>query len=332
MKKILSLALLAILGVASLFGLASCSLENEEVETVTITAYNAEKKLTEVEVPYNPERLAVLDMPSLDILDALELGDRIVGSAAVSIEYLKDYNPDDSNGKIANLGSVKTADMEALAVCEPNVIFIGGRLSSQYRALEEIAPVVYLGVDYAKGVVESTLDNVAAIATMFGVEDKVDALVSQYKYTDRVNELKNVFSGKDAVLGMYNNNSLGLQSSDSQLSILVKEIGFNNLSMTVGDTSTKPTHGEDAGWETIAELDPEYMFILDRSSAVSSADGVLGAKEVIENKIIMELDCYKNGNIVYFIEHANVWYTSTGGIQALNTMLEDLEDALASDM
>ena len=37
---------------------------------------------------------------------------------------------------------------------------------------------------------------------------------------------------------------------------------------------------------------------------------------------------YKDGKIVYFIDHANVWYTSTGGIQALDVMLRDLEEAL----
>ena len=52
------------------------------------------------------------------------------------------------------------------------------------------------------------------------------------------------------------------------------------------------------------------------------------AREVIENELIQELDVYKNGNIVYFMEHANVWYTSTGGVQALDTMLADLEGAL----
>lgn len=54
----------------------------------------------------------------------------------------------------------------------------------------------------------------------------------------------------------------------------------------------------------------------------------MGAKEVIENNLIKELDCYKNGKIIYFIEHANVWYTSTEGIQTLDTMLADLEAAL----
>ena len=37
---------------------------------------------------------------------------------------------------------------------------------------------------------------------------------------------------------------------------------------------------------------------------------------------------YKEGKIVYFIENADVWYTSTGGVQALDTMLLDLEAAL----
>lgn len=57
-------------------------------------------------------------------------------------------------------------------------------------------------------------------------------------------------------------------------------------------------------------------------------ESVMGAREVIENDLIKELDVYKNGKIVYFIEHANVWYTSTGGVQALDTMLADLEGAL----
>ena len=74
---------------------------------------------------------------------------------------------------------------------------------------------------------------------------------------------------------------------------------------------------------------PVYIFVLDRSTANGAADeGILGAQEVIENDLIKELDCYKEGKIIYFIRHANVWYTSTGGVQALDTMLADLEAAL----
>ena len=127
---------------------------------------------------------------------------------------------------------------------------------------------------------------------------------------------------------MYNANTLGLMDTASQLNIIANELGANNLGEAVGEEQ-KATHGEEASWETVIDLNPEYMFVLDRSTATESADeSVKGAREVIENDLIKELDVYKNGKIVYFIEHANVWYTSTGGVQALDTMLYDLESAL----
>ena len=157
MKKLTAI----ILALTMALSLAACATEtiettNDKPEIVTIQALNANKEMTDIEVPYDPQRIAILDMPALDIVDALGLGDRIVGSAQVTIEYLTDYNPDDSDGAIMNLGTVKTADLEKVAACEPDIIFIGGRLSSVYADLETIAPVVYLAVDYEKGIVEST--------------------------------------------------------------------------------------------------------------------------------------------------------------------------------
>ncbi|MBQ8641111.1 MAG: ABC transporter substrate-binding protein [Clostridia bacterium] len=326
MKKILAGVIAGLMLATSLFTLAGCSSEPAQGDTITIQALNAEKVLSDIEVPYKPERIAVLDMPALDILDSLGLGDKIVGSAKVTIEYLTQYNPDDSDGKIANLGSVKTADMEQLAACAPDVIFIGGRLSSVYADLEKIAPVVYLAVDYSKGVVQSTKDNAMTIASMFGKESEVEAKFNGFQ--SRIDALKGILEGKNVLLSMYNNNALSVMATESQLNFMVNELGGIDAGAAVsGDV--KAAHGTDAGWETIVSLDPEYMFVLDRSTATGAADeGVLGAREVIENDLIKEMDVYKNGKIVYFIQHANVWYTSTGGVQALDTMIADLEAAL----
>lgn len=295
-------------------------------ETITIQALNANKEVVDVKVPYDPQRIAILDMPALDIIDALGLGDRVVGSAKVTIEYLTDYNPDTSHGAIMNLGTVKTADLEKVAACEPDVIFIGGRLASIYTDLAAIAPVVYLAVDYEKGIVESTRSIAHTIASIFGKEAEVDAMFHDFQ--PRIDALNAVLNGKNALLGMYNANALGLMDTASQLNIIANELGANNLGESVGEAE-KASHGEEASWETIITLNPEYMFILDRSTATETTDvGVMGAREVIENELIRELDVYKNGKIVYFIEHANVWYTATGGVQALDTMLSDLETAL----
>ena len=56
MKKFLTLALSVLMLATSAFTLAGCSSEPEtqEPETVTIKALNANKELTDIEVPYNP--------------------------------------------------------------------------------------------------------------------------------------------------------------------------------------------------------------------------------------------------------------------------------------
>lgn len=75
-----------------------------------------------------------MDLAALDILDNLDLKDRVVGASATSIDYLSSYQD-----TAANLGNIKEADLEAVAACEPDLIFIGGRLASSYDALSEIA-------------------------------------------------------------------------------------------------------------------------------------------------------------------------------------------------
>ena len=121
-------------------------------ENVMIKSFNGNKEEVNLEVPYDPERIAVLDMASLDILDNLGMGDRVVGSASTSLEYLTDYV---DNEEVANLGTIKEADLEAVMECDPDVIFIGGRLASSYDALSEIAPVVFLSTDSELGIVKS---------------------------------------------------------------------------------------------------------------------------------------------------------------------------------
>lgn len=325
MKKILSMMLAAVLA----FGLVACSSKNAETTnnnqaptTVTIKSFNANKELVDLTVPYNPQRIAILDMASLDIIDSIGLGDRVVGSAGTTIDYLQKYVPGNSNN-IKNLGTIKTADMVELAACEPDIIFIGGRLSASYDEMSKIAPVVYLGVDAQKGVVKSTGDNAKTIATIFGKEAEVDAKLADFDA--RINKIKTQFGGKNAVVGMYSGSNYNVLGNDGRCSIIGKELGFNNMGVSVGETTA--THGNEASWETIVKLNPEYMFVMDRNTAISSTEGNPAVKDAIENDLIKTLDIYKNGKIVY-LEHPNVWYTAEGGIQALDVMLKDVESAL----
>ena len=313
MKKLVSLLLAALM----LLGMASFALAEAAPETITITSLNAEREPVELEVPYDPQRIAILDMPSLDILDRLGLGDRVVGSATTTLEYLQAYVPGDT---IANLGTIKEADLEAVMACEPDVIFIGGRLSASYDALSEIAPVVFLSTDTEIGVVESVRNNATTIASMFGLEAQVDELMAGFDA--RIEALAAFAEGKNAIVGLCTSGSFNILGSDGRCSIISVEIGFDNL----GDGDVTATHGNESSFELVVELDPDYMFVLDRDAAIGT-DGAQLAREIVENELVMDTNVYKDGHIVY-LANPTVWYTAEGGITALDIMLGDLEGAL----
>ena len=168
-------------------------------ETITIESLNGNGEKTELEVPYDPQRIAILDMASLDILDSL-------------------------------------------------------------------------------GLVESVRSNVSVIASMFGKEAEIEELMSSFE--ERIQKLADFADKKTAIVGMCTSGS------------------FN------------------------------YLFVMDRDAAIGT-DGAQLAKEIVENELVMDLDVYKNGNIVY-LAHPAVWYTAEGGIQALDIMLQDLESELFS--
>ena len=293
--------------------------EAAKPETVTIKSLNGNKEETDLEVPYDAQRIAVMDMAALDILDSLGLGDRVVGSSSTSLDYLQDYV---TNESVSNLGTIKEADMEAVMACEPDVIFIGGRLSSSYDALSEIAPVVFLSTDTEIGVVESVRKNASTIASMFGVEDQVDSLMSGFD--TRIEALAAFAADKTAIVGMCTSGSFNVLGNDGRCSIIGVEVGFENIGVDAEiDTST---HGNEASFEFIVEKAPNYIFVMDRDAAIGT-DGAQLAQEIMENELVMGTDAYKSGSIVY-LEHPAVWYTAERGIHALDLMLSDLESAL----
>ena len=251
-------------------------------ETLFIESLNGNQEETELEVPYNPERIAILDMASLDILDVLGVGDRVVGTASTSLDYLQDYVNDEN---IANLGTIKEADLEAVMACEPDVIFIGGRLASSYDALSEIAPVVYLTTDTETGVVASVEKNAGIIASMFGLEEQVDDLMSDF--AGRVEALAAFAEGKTAIVGLCTSGGFNVLGNDGRCSIIGREIGFENVGVDA-DIETS-THGNEASFEFVVEKNPEYIFVMDRDAAIAT-EGAQLAREIVENELVMETD------------------------------------------
>ena len=79
-------------------------------ETVTIRSLNGSGELVDVTLPYDPQRLVMLDLACLDYIDNLGLGDRVVGSHGGH-----DVHPDAPvrQNMIVNIGQKSRVGMES---------------------------------------------------------------------------------------------------------------------------------------------------------------------------------------------------------------------------
>ena len=322
---------LLILAAVMVLGLSACSGSNEtnqsqteavtkaEPSVVTVKTLKGDKKEVDLEVPFDPKRVAVMDMAALDILEQLGLEERVVGASDTSLDYLEKYMEKE---QVAALGTIKEADMEAVMASEPDVIFIGGRLAKSYDALSEIAPVVYLSIDTQLGTLESVRKNAGIIASIFGLEEQADQLLEGFE--ERLAALAGFSTDKTAIVGMVTSGGFNVLGNDGRCSLISREAGFENIGVDAEiDTST---HGNEASFEFVVEKEPDYVFVLDRDAAVGT-EGAKLAQEIMENELIMGTEAYRNGNLIYLSNPA-VWYTAEGGIRALDQMIGDLEFAL----
>ena len=332
-KKVVALALAAV-AAGSCFSLAACD-DISHVwtgEYVTITCLDANGEEIEKAVPLNPERVAILDFAALDIIDAFDEGDTVVASAEGTISYLQDYWDDMDDGDITNIGQLKSFSLEAIQQSEPDIIFIGGRQSSYYEKLEEIATVVYLSTTNGT-VVEDTLTNVATIGAIFGkTEEEINSVIASYNIDSRITALSSFSTKEDGTAKtclklMWNNvSSFSVLAENGNCSIIDNELGFSNLNQTYTDSQ----HGSSTSWEAIASTNPDYLFVLNRAYVTSGGGGTSQeeAPESVAKEIQETLSKFnKFTGKVIVLTNSDVWYTAQGGIQALDVMLSDLEEA-----
>lgn len=304
------------LGVSAAFlavsTLLNSALAQEQVEVFT---YDAQRQESTVKVPLNPERVVVIDYATLDIIDSLNLGDKVVGvPQATAPEYLHAYT---KNKDLTNTGTVKEVDMEAVMTLEPEIIFVGGRLAPQYDKLSQIAPVVLLAVDYNKPLIDSVKRSTDVIATIFSKQDEADSMINSF--AQRIENLKSKSQGHSAVIGIVNASQFRTLGDQGRCSFIGRDLGFTNLA---NDISSK--HGDESSFELLVKLNPEYLFVLDRDSAIGRSGAKL-AQDVMNNELVAKTQAAQNKHL-YFL-NPSVWYLSEGGLQATDLMLKDIESA-----
>ncbi|MFD0966430.1 ABC transporter substrate-binding protein [Seminibacterium arietis] len=84
------------------------------------------------------------------------------------------------------------------------------------------------------------------------------------------------------------------------------------------------THGMSVGFEYILEKNPDYLFVIDRTAAIT--EKLNNAQKVLDNAIIKKTEAYKNDQIVYL--NSINWYLTFGGLESMGIMIDEIENAI----
>ena len=317
MKKCLPTLLAAALAL----GLAACGQQTDSKTASDSTSQAAgeqiklSSKAGEITIPANVSKIAVMDYTSLDTFVALGASDKVIGlplSSAVpsSLASFKD-------GKYADFGAVNNVNLEKLAAAQPQLVISADRLQKQTDALKQIAPTYHYSIDtnnYWQSFHEQTLNLAKIVGKTTEAEQKLQALDAEAA------KLSEKTKGKTALIVLVNNDKLMAFGQHSRFGLIHDKLGF-----TPADASIKVgTHGQSISYEYIAEKNPDYLFVIDRASAVTGKSG--GAQAALDNDIVKQSKAAKENHIVYL--DANNWYLMNGGLNAMHEMVVEVGAAV----
>lgn len=262
-----------------------------------------------VSLPAAPASVAVFDVAAADTLAALGvtptgLPDRLY------VDYL------DPKGA-APIGTLFEPDLEALSALAPDLIVVGARSVAQFDAVAQVAPAIDMSI--SADVVGDARARLAAYGRLFGKETKAAELATALDA--RIAAVQAAAKGKG--------NALIVLTNGPKMSAYGRGSRFGWIHDTVGLPEAYPAlkpevHGDAISFEFIAEVDPDWLIVVDRGAATGA--GGPSAAQTLNNPLVAGTKAAKAGQVVT-LNAANL-YIAGGGYQALMANLAELLAAL----
>lgn len=275
--------------------------------------------LGETTLPTNPQRLVVTDYGIIDALTnaGVDVENTILGLPKSG--HVPPHLSEFENDKYVDLGNLVEVNFETINELKPDLIIITNRLTDSYEELSRIAPTLFLTMPAAT-YMESLERNLQVLAQVFTDQaDEFNAKLDEIR--TRTANIVQAAEGKTALLIQTNDDALSVFGVGSRYSSIYTDFGFS----VTDETISASTHGQSSSFEYIAEQKPDYLFVIDRSAAIS-LEGATGAERLLDNELINGMDAAVNNRIFYL--DATNWYTVAGGITATLSMIEEIEHAL----
>lgn len=268
--------------------------------------------LGEQEVVGNPYPLAVFDMTAMQNLAALNVA--VQGMPAnLRLSNLKAANTPEA----ADIGTLFEPDLEALHALAPKAVIVGSRMAEKADAIARVAPVLNLTID-THDAHQATTQQLRDFGALFNKTADAEKLIAEID--EAIAQTKQAAQGKGNALAiLVNGNKLSAYGKNSRYGFLHTAFGMPMADETIQDAR----HGQPIGFEYIQKVDPDWLFVLDRSAAIGEEGAA--AETVLDNALMRETKAYKNKRIVYLSADS---YLAFGGYYQWLKDAQIVRDAL----
>ena len=301
MIKIITIALVA-------FVMLGCT-NNGDTNTPKLETIAVSHVKGTADVVRDVKKAVIFDFGILDIMSALKVDVEVAVPSGNLPEYLNAY------AESTKVGSLKEPDLEAIFAFEPDVIIISARQQAFYDQLNEIAPTIYVELG-ASTYMEDFEKNAHILGQVFDKENEVEKNIASVKtLVEEVKQLASQSEDKGLII-LTNDGSISAYGSGSRFGLIHDVLGVKQAD----DSIEVSTHGQEVNFEYIAAMNPDILYVVDRTAAVG---GTTYASTTLDNELVKATKAAMTGRIVMLDPDA--WYLSSGGISSTTKMMEEVK-------
>ncbi len=267
-------------------------------------------------VPPNPAKTVVMDLAVLDTLHTLGVDVAGVPSATKWPDHLAQY----ADKRYPKVGSMSEPDYEAIHRLGPDVIFVAGRSAPKYAELARLAPTVDLTVD-PKDLVASVQRNTHTLAGIYGRQAQADEKLAALNASIAALRARAGQAGTGLIV-LTTGGKMSAYGPGSRFGVIHDAFGVTPAARDLKVSN----HGQAVSFEFISQVDPDWLFVIDRDAAIGR-EGT-SANALLDNELVRQTKAWKNKHVVYL--DAFNWYSlGAAGLTSLQQSVQEVDAALA---
>lgn len=278
----------------------------------SVNAATVTHPLGKINIDNIPERVIVIGIGSLDVLDYFKINPVAVSKGVTYPEYLKKYDTD----AYPSSGTLFEPDFESIYNLKPDLIIVGSRGAKAYKELSEIAPTLLFAIDGKKSYWESTQTQWRNIGKIFQIEDQVEQTIKTLN--TQISKIKsdNQKNKQDALTVMSSGGNITAFGAKSRFASIYTDFGYSETVEGIKESR----HGDLISYEFISEKQPSNLLVVDRDILVNK--GKSETRKQFDNDLVKSTPAYKNDRMVFL--DINAWYLAIAGVNATKQMIIDM--------